>query len=271
MLYQYVKASSQKPEITPESNLEPVNNQPSPNKSKKIKKLIPSILITLGSILIVNVIWPIISHELIFSPKIRREPILSPLQDSNYIQTIESSRTTSTNQPQQVLGSSVDYKKASNWFPSVDFNDKGSYQVSQYSISIPEVNIEDAKVIIGGEDLDESTIHFPGTALPGQLGSPVIFGHSILRQFYAPQIDNKDRYISIFSKIMTLEEDDEIFINFDGIQYLYKVKEKVEVQAEDVFILHHRLNNRELKLITCTPEGTYLRRGVVIAELAEVY
>lgn len=271
MLYQYVKASSQKPEVTPKSNPEPANNPPSSNKSKKIKKLIPSILITLGSILIVNVIWPIISHELIFSPKIRREPILSPLQDSDYIQTIESSRTAITNQPQQVLGSSVDYKKASNWFPSVDFNDKGAYQINEYSISIPKVNIEDAKVIVGGEDLNESTIHFPGTALPGQLGSPVIFGHSILRQFYAPQIDNKDRYVSIFSKIMTLEEDDEIFINFDGIQYIYKVKEKVEVQPEDVFILQQRLNNRELKLITCTPEGTYLRRGVVIAELAEVF
>jgi sortase A len=69
---------------------------------------------------------------------------------------------------------------------------------------------------------------------------------------------------------MTLDEGDEILVDYDGIQYVYKVREKVEVQPEDVFILQQKLNNRELKLITCVPEGTYLRRGVVIAELVDL-
>ncbi|MFC1653641.1 sortase [Patescibacteria group bacterium] len=276
MLYRYVKAPPTEdiyPQQTPEFEEKKIPQKP--RNPKNFKKLFPPILITLGSILIANVAWPIISHELIISPQIKREPIISPLQDFAHIQTIPNTRDTqiaqSDSQAEQVLGSQVDYTKAQNWFPTANFTTDLKYGVSKYTLSIPKVDVEDAEVIIGGESLNQSLIHFPGTSLPGQLGSPVIFGHSILRQFYAPQKSNKDRYDSIFSKIMTLKEEDEIFIDYDGIKYTYKVKERVEVQPEDVFILQQRLNNRELKLITCTPEGTYLRRGVIVAELDSIY
>jgi sortase A len=238
---------------------------------RKFSRLLPSILVTLGSVLIANVAWPIVSHELLVSPKIRREPILSPLQ-SEYIDVVPQSNGVSMTlgKPDRVLGLDVDYTQAKNWFPTAQFGASETYGTDRYKISIPAVDVEDAEVIIGGESLEEGLIQYPGTAEPGQLGSPVIFGHSILRQFYAPSKSNPDRYMSIFSKIMTLDEGDEILVDYDGIQYVYKVREKVEVQPEDVFILQQKLNNRELKLITCVPEGTYLRRGVVIAELVDL-
>jgi sortase A len=276
MLYRYVKApiavvaEEQPAEILPATPRQKITLNP------KVRRYMPSILMTLGSLLIANVAWPIISHELIYGPQIRREPILSPLQEDSLIQVVGQKPTTSesgtsTNTP-QVMGANVDYTNAHNWFPTANYNVNASgFDVPVYKISIPAVNVEDAIVTIGGEDLSKGLIHFPGTSLPGQLGSPVIFGHSMLRQFYSPQKNNKDRYLSIFSKIMTLKEDDQIFIDYDGIRYTYNVKEKVEVKPEDVFILQQRLNNRELKLITCTPEGTYLRRGVIVAQLADVY
>ena len=43
-----------------------------------------------------------------------------------------------------------------------------------------------------------------------------------------------------------------------------------EVQPDDLFILEQRYHTRELKLITCVPEGTYRRRGVIVAQLKDV-
>jgi LPXTG-site transpeptidase (sortase) family protein len=275
MLYRYVKGPIGPPSQA--SSRPPAGKTPLPLRIPKhhlirLKQLLSPVLITLGSLLIANVAWPIISHELLTAPQIRRQPIISPLQSASLIQTIGGPSEPAVTNPPQVLGEDLDYTHAQNWFPTASFKaGTSNYDVPVYQLSIPKLDIEDAKVIVGGRDLSQGLIQFPGTSLPGQLGSPVIFGHSTLRQFYYPGIDNPDRYHSIFSKIMTLKIDDEIFIDYDGIRYTYLVKEKVEVKPEDVFILQQRLNNRELKLITCTPEGTYLRRGVIVAQLADVF
>jgi len=85
-------------------------------------------------------------------------------------------------------------------------------KVTFYNISIPKLRIDNAVVAIGGEDLNEHLIQYPGTALPGRRGNAVIFGHSILPRFYDPK-----RYISIFSLLHTLEMGDPIYVYYDGI------------------------------------------------------
>jgi sortase (surface protein transpeptidase) len=45
------------------------------------------------------------------------------------------------------------------------------------------------------------------------------------------------------------------------------VQEKTEDKPTDVYILNQQYDAARLKLVTCTPEGTYLRRGVVTAQL----
>ncbi|OGJ40232.1 MAG: hypothetical protein A2378_03345 [Candidatus Pacebacteria bacterium RIFOXYB1_FULL_44_10] len=122
-------------------------------------------------------------------------------------------------------------------------------------------------VNIGGLNLDKSLIQYPGTANPGELGSPVIFGHSVSQLFYNPSESNPRRYISIFTKIMQLKKDDKIIVTYDGITYTYRVTNKMEVKPDDTYILSQRHDTKELKLITCTPPGTYLRRGIVFAQL----
>jgi len=217
--------------------------------------------------MIANVAWPIMSYQIFTAPKIRRSEFLSPIPQNqigvfpavNPVAPVEES-------PNKVQA--LDYTNPKNWFPQAQFASSENREIF-YNLDIPSLKITDAEVIVGGEDLNKGLIHYPGTALPGQFGSPVIFGHSILRQFYNPSLDNKDRYLSIFSTIMTLKTGDLIFVDYDGVRYTYEVKDKVEVKPEDVFILQQRYNNRELKLITCVPEGTYLRRGVVIAQLVE--
>jgi LPXTG-site transpeptidase (sortase) family protein len=68
---------------------------------------------------------------------------------------------------------------------------------------------------------------------------------------------------------MTLKIGDEIIVRDDAITYTYKVTSKTEVKPTDVFILDQDQTSRQLKLVTCVPEGTTLRRGVVTAVLEE--
>ena len=62
----------------------------------------------------------------------------------------------------------LDYTQASNWFQGgatkADFS---TSKVEYFTISIPKLKIDKATVAIGGEDLSEHIIQYPGTALPG--------------------------------------------------------------------------------------------------------
>src|SRR5258708_871941 len=169
--------------------------------------------------------------------------------------------------PPKIIKDELDYTNLSNWFTSTTLPQGGQEQDTEYTLDIPGVEIETAKVKLGGSNLDKNLIQYPGTSLPGQAGAPVIFGHSVLRQFYNPQTKNPRRYFSIFSKIMTLENGDKIYLTYNNIKYTYEVRSKSVVQPEDTFILDQHYDSKELKLVTCVPEGTYLQRGVVTAQL----
>ena len=75
--------------------------------------------------------------------------------------------------------------------------------------------------------------------------------------------------MSVFTMIPNLEKDDEIFITYDNITYRYLVQSYHEIQPDQVEVLAQRYDRRTLTLITCVPQGTYLRRGVILAQLAE--
>ena len=173
----------------------------------------------------------------------------------------------------EIVDEELDFTNLSNWFTSGALPELDSGitrpEISEYILDIPKLDITNAVVAVGGTDLNKSLIAYSGTALPGDPGAPVIFGHSVLRQFYNPSLKNPRRYNSIFSTIMTLKDGDKIFVTSDGVKYTYIVNNKTEVQPEDVYILTQKYDAKQLKLVTCTPEGTYLRRGVVTAQLVE--
>lgn len=227
------------------------------SSSKKLAKTISIIMVILGSMTIGAVIGPVIGYFAIISPQLNSgRNMISPLPSTPDFQVLGSNTFSPTVYRQ------LDYTKPENWFPEAGFPNQNISKITSYSISIPKIRVDSMTVTIGGTDLSKSLIQYPGTANPGELGAPVIFGHSILRQFYNPK-----SYISIFSTIMTLSPGDEIKIRYDGVAYNYRVIDKIEVKPEDIQILEQKYNGRYLKLVTCVPEGTYLRRGVVIAEL----
>lgn len=198
-----------------------------------------------GLILIGNASLPILSYELTNSRFTQR--FASPLSSQGTILGEEAE---------------TDYANPKSWFPAAPVLPPQPSKITHYNLSIPELEIEEATVQIGGEDLMASLIHYPGTALPGQYGNTVIFGHSVLPQFFNPE-----NYKTIFSTLPTLEEGDEILIDFDGIEYRYLVRKIAETAPEDVTVLEQTYDSQWISLVTCVPPGTYLRRLVVRAQL----
>lgn len=186
-----------------------------------------------GIVILASSVWPIISYKL--TEGVRYQTLLTPL-----ILDQEKSEV--------LIG---DFTKASSWFPEAPKNkDFGSSKVSFYTISIPKLKIEHAVVAIGGEDLTKSLVQYPGTALPGKNGNAVIFGHSILPIFYNPK-----NYTSIFSTLPSLREGDDVFIEYDGVSYKFRVEEMFEIYPTDIQILEQNPSDAFLTLVTCVPPG----------------
>ncbi len=208
-------------------------------KKKTIIRLLAAVSGLIGSIILLWVFYPIIIYQLQAPPSLT---FLSPVPEN-----------------------SIDYTKASNWFPTAKITNFNESKVSSYKISIPRLGIRKATVAIGGEDLTLSLIQYPGTALPGQTGNAVIFGHSVLPAFYNPT-----NYLTIFSTIPTLIKGDTITVDFDGITYKYQVEEKYEVEPTDIQILDQDASDSFLTLVTCVPPGLTTRRGIVKARIVPI-
>ena len=244
-------------------------------------RILPAILVTVGSVLIANIAWPIISYQLFISPMLQKSTLNSPIsqeQTAKYQQVVAPVQAEESQQKHEqkaaleptIIPEEQDYTNLATWFPNQNIPYVSPENAKAYMISIPALNIEKAVVKIGGLSLDKNLIQYPGTANPGELGSPIIFGHSVSPLFYNPSITNPRRYTSIFTKIMDLKKDDKIIVEYDGITYTYRVTNKIEVKPDDTYILEQRYDARELKLVTCTPPGTLLRRGIVFAQLEDL-
>jgi sortase A len=200
-----------------------------------------------GIVILFSTIYPIASYE--SSSREKYPSLISPV-----ISEREESLTLS----------SLDYTKAGNWFVGGGVEDFSESQVSYYTLSIPKLDIRNALVEVGGEDLSENLIQYPGTAIPGKKGNAVVFGHSILPQFFDPE-----DYLAIFSTLPTLQKGDEIKVSYDGVTYLYKVESMFEVLPTELEVLDQNSNDSYISLITCVPPGHPLkpRRLVVRAKI----
>ena len=225
-----------------------------PSKKAKLsrrKKIIVSILTVSGFSLFAFAVFPILKFQLTYSTKFKQ--IINPLSGQSYNYSA-------------VLGEKdVDYTQLSNWFVNSSENSSLISQTidndnSTYYLSIPKLKITDAIVSLGSMDLKKSLIHYPQTALPGQLGNTVVFGHSVLPQFFSSK-----NYLTIFSTLYKLEQGDEIILRYDKSTYKYIIEEMYEVKPTDLSVLEQHYDNKTLTLITCSPPGTYLRRLIVKA------
>ncbi len=224
-------------------------------------KLFSIFLISGGLALAGSAIWPMMSYKLVFESQIHQAnqaliPLQSVMKDNQAelplqtdVQAIEIEKDPALN--------------LDNWFPKgmPELPEK-NYRVLSYQLSIPKLGIQNVKVTIDGKDLSKSLIQYRGTSVPGDLGQPVIFGHSNLPQFYSPQ-----NYKTIFTQLPKLRVGDLIIVNYDGVKYTYQVMSLRVVKPDNFTILEQYYNYRGLRLVTCVPPGTTWERLVVEARL----
>lgn len=224
------------------------------------------IFIILGVAMLSWVLWPIVSFVVFTAPQF--STVVSPLQDEAPVGLNRSSvfspvASAASDDGTTLASTGLDYTNPNIWFPGLPQKRIVS-SVTAYTLSIPKLGIADALAIISGDDLNRSLIHYGGTGLPGEYGTAVIFGHSVLPQFYNPT-----KYKTIFSTLPTLKTGDEIFIRYDGVQYRYVIYEMIVTQPNDLTPLEQRFDDSYVTLITCVPPGTYWKRLNVRARLVK--
>ena len=131
-------------------------------------------------------------------------------------------------------------------------------------IRIPRFGLSYHRVVVEGvstTDLQLGPGHYPGTALPGQVGNTVISGH---RTTYGHPFWDAD----------TLRPGDAIDLQVRDRIYRYRVTASHTVDPGDVAVTDPVPNHptatatrRLLTLTTCTPRFTAARRLIITAEL----
>jgi sortase A len=109
-------------------------------------------------------------------------------------------------------------------------------------------------------DLRSGVVHYGTTALPGQKGNVVIFGHSS-GVAWAP-----GNYKFVFTLLEKLQPGQQISLDYHGVRYVYVVTDSQVVAPNDMKALNSNGAQSQLSLITCTPVGTSKNRLVVHAK-----
>jgi sortase A len=133
---------------------------------------------------------------------------------------------------------------------------------------IPKINVQipvvyDVKTIEESaveKGLERGVVHYANTAVPGQDGNVVIFGHS------SNNIFNPGKYKFAFVLLSKMENGDTFYIQKDGKRYTYQVYKKEIVVPSNVGVLANTGKAATATLITCDPPGTSTNRLVVMAE-----
>lgn len=144
--------------------------------------------------------------------------------------------------------------------PVVDKNAPPEINISKINVNAPIIfdntTVNEAAF---QKSLQNGVVHYPQTAVPGEVGNVVIFGHSS-GQWWAP-----GDYKFIFTLLDKLQFNDKIFVDYKGTRYIYRVNEISTVLPTEVSVLNQGAN-KTLTLITCTPVGTSTKRLIVRAE-----
>jgi len=135
---------------------------------------------------------------------------------------------------------------------------------------VPSLGIQ-APVVYESENSDQAfskalqngVVHYPGTALPGELGNCYIFGHS---SDYPWKAGN---YRTVLALLPSISQGEKILVSGpSGTVFRYRVTKTQIAGPDDVELFNqNNYQSRILTLQTSYPIGTALKRFVVIAEM----
>lgn len=228
--------------------------------TRAVVRIIGLSLSLLGFIGTGYLFFPIISWKLYLEPALATSEITSPIPQTK---VVTSDTWKSLFEQSGSLGRN--YNDARNWFPNANMASSITPSLSEYTISIPKLNITNAKVSTTDVDLASHLVNYQGTALPPGKGTTVIFGHSTLPQLYNP----KD-YKTIFAYAHTLKVGDELLVDADKVQYKYKINAITIVNPDDTSVLAQNYDDSYLTIVTCTPPGTTWKRLIIKSKLEKL-
>lgn len=257
-------------------------------KEKKVATFFSYASLTLGALLLFWAFYPVVSFE-VYSRIFFQNGMRSPIPVANASTARELADSVNANK--LTYSNNVrDFTQASMWFPTATAvtpdGDKQAIPipgisgdpkktepakpqkkpwVKDYYLSIPKLNIKDAHVLVGGENLAVSLIHYLPVTMPGESGNVVIFGHSTL-----PQLYNVKDYRTIFTYLPSLNKGDRVIAKVGDVSYEYEIYDMFVVKPDQISVLDQSYDSAHLTLITCVPPGTYWNRLVVKAKLASV-
>lgn len=148
----------------------------------------------------------------------------------------------------------------------IDQSKPGRVQVPSLKIDVPLIWTQDTKNF--DKDLQSGVVHYPGTAMPGQLGTAYISGHS------SNYVWAKGSYNQIFSTLGNLADDASFSVTVtlkDGktATLHYVVTSRQEFKATDQAQFRN-FPKSVVALSTCWPVNTTQRRLVVFGELTQI-
>ena len=147
----------------------------------------------------------------------------------------------------------------------VAVGEPNSLKISDLGIEAPIIYITEKNETVYQEALKQGVVHYPGTALPGELGNVYIFGHS------SDYTWSGGEYKTVFARLPQIELGTTIEVtDADGKLFRYIVTETKVVGPREMSVLDQfNYEKRMLSIQTSYPLGTALQRYIVVAELQE--
>ncbi len=242
-----------------------------------LKTIVSSVLILVGLyIMCTKVFIPVVDT---YANSGDIAPIISPVADD-----VNSSLSLKDDEPFEFKELNTSFKEVTHEDlanPEDLLAEKGASEETKeegpepeyFYLTIPSLEIEDAKVAINSTDLDPKKAigHYKGTCLPDEACNSFIFGHSTYKT-------SKNRYKSgdyteIFAHLDELKYGDEFTIKYKNEEYKYMVELSKVDRPENVDPLEQPLprslgkHESTVQLFTCTPSGTTKYRLSVIGRL----
>lgn len=219
-------------------------------RAKRNDRLFASLISLVGIFSIIFAVLPILIWNIKFAPFLKSSTGEAPVPQGLVLG--------------QNMANNIQVVKDADGFSYFATNYKPSgNRPKNFYISIPKLKIDNATVSVDTLVFYDNLSHFPGSALPGEVGNVFITGHSVL-----PQFTDTKNYRTIFSKLPDMEIGDVIDVNLNGQYYQYVVQYKKIVDPKDLSVLAPISKNaKNLTLMTCVPPGTSLQRMVVITSI----
>ncbi len=222
------------------------------SKTPKIDRYFYALISLVGIFSIIFALWPLVAWQVRTMPKLTSAISAIPVPQSEVL-----SKSSGYVQNVQVIKDPDGFS-----YFTTNYKPQGP-RPKEFYITIPKLKILDAVVKVDNLNLNQNLSHFPGSALPGEVGNVFITGHSVLPQFNDPK-----NYSTIFTKLPDLEIGDKVEVTVEGKTSEYLVQYAKVIDPQDVSVLAPiSAYGKNLTLMTCVPPGTSLKRLVVVTSL----